>query len=90
MGRLRIDDFYNKIGVCIIDEELISICNLEKEYITNSYNTLESRKASFTIYRNGFANHYLKNNYVNIMVPPNYMPSGWPGSRQKVSGIVVN
>ena len=65
MGRLRIDEFYNKISVCSSDEELISICNLEKEYITNSYNTLESRKASFTIYRNGFANHYLKNNYVN-------------------------
>jgi hypothetical protein len=65
MGRLRIDEFYNKISVCTSDEELISICNLEKEYITNSYNTLESRKASFTIYRNGFANHYLKNNYVN-------------------------
>ena len=65
MGRLRIDEFYNKINFCTSDEELISICNLEKEYITNSYNTLESRKASFTIYRNGFANHYLKNNYVN-------------------------
>ena len=40
MGRLRIDEFYNKINFCTSDEELISICNLEKEYITNSYNTL--------------------------------------------------
>ena len=52
MGRLRINEFYNKIDVCSSDKELINICNLEQEYITNSYNTLESRKASFTIYRN--------------------------------------
>ena len=65
MGRLRIDEFYNKIGVCTSDEELISICNLEKEYITNSYNTLESRKASFTIYRNGFGDPYLTNKFDN-------------------------
>ena len=65
MGRLRIDEFYNKIGFCSSDEELISICDLEKEYITNSYNTLESRKTTFTIYRTSFTNHYLKNKYVN-------------------------
>ena len=65
MGRLRIDDFYNKIGVCTSDEELLNICNLEKEYITNNYNTLESRKASFTIYRNGFVDPYLKNKFDN-------------------------
>ena len=40
MGRLRIDEFYNKIGVCTSDEELISICNLEKEYITNTNTNL--------------------------------------------------
>ncbi len=62
MGRLRIDDFYNKIDVCS-DKELLNICNLEKEYITNNYNTLESRKASFTIYRNGFVDCYLKNKF---------------------------
>ena len=64
MGRLRINEFYNKIDVCS-DKELLNICNLEKEYITNNYNTLESRKASFTIYRNGFADCYLKNKFDN-------------------------
>ena len=65
MGRLRIDEFYNKIDVCSSDKELINICDLEKEYITNNYNTLESRKASFTIYRNGFTDPYLKNKFNN-------------------------
>ena len=65
MGRLKIDEFYNKIDVCNSDKELINICDLEKEYITNSYNTLESRKASFTIYRNGFGDPYLKNKFNN-------------------------
>ena len=65
MGRLRIDEFYNNIAATDSDEELRKICNLEKEYITNNYNSLESRKTTFTIYRNGFANHYLKNNFDN-------------------------
>jgi len=65
MGRLRINEFYNKIDVCSSDKELINICDLEKEYITNSYNTLESRKATFSIYRNGFVDCYLKNKFDN-------------------------
>jgi hypothetical protein len=65
LGRLRIEDFYNKIDVCNSDEELINICNLEKEYITNNYNTLESKKSTFTLYRTAFGNHYLKNKFDN-------------------------
>ena len=65
MGRLRINEFYNKIDVCSSDKELINICNLEQEYITNSYNTLESRKATFSIYKNGFVDCYLKNKFDN-------------------------
>ena len=65
MGRLRINEFYSKIDVCSSDKELINICNLEQEYITNSYNTLESRKATFSIYRNGFVDCYLKNKFDN-------------------------
>ena len=65
MGRLRIEEFYNRIDVSTTDEELMNICNLEKEYITNNYNTLESRKATFTLYRTAFANYYLKNKFDN-------------------------
>ena len=65
MGRLRIDEFYQNIAVCKNDLELNNICNLEKEYIYNNYNSLESRKSTFTSYRTGFVNHYLKNNFAN-------------------------
>lgn len=63
MGRLRIDEFYNNIAICNNDDDLKNICNLEKEYIYNNYSSLESKKSTFTLYRNGFSNHYLKNNF---------------------------
>jgi hypothetical protein len=65
VGRLRLDEFYHNIAICNNDDELNNICNLEKEYIYNNYSSLESIKSTFTLYRTGFANHYLKNNFSN-------------------------
>ena len=68
MGRLRIEEFYNAVSACKTDEQLTAICSSEKQYINQNYSSLASQKDSFTKYRNGIKDFYLKPKHADYNV----------------------